>query len=118
MMLKSTNPDFGRMNWIPVFTFSFSIFMATLGILPLVLIVVAEIMPEKIKDACVSFCMTLLWVFGFISIKFLPSLITELGFHSAMFIFAGVCLFGAVFIIFVVPETKQKSHEEIMKSLQ
>lgn len=41
-----------------------------------------------------------------------------LGFGESMFLFAGVCVACELFIIFFVPETKGKSHEEIMESLR
>lgn len=75
-------------------------------------------MPERIKDGCVSFCMSLLWTFSFIIIKYLPMLMELLGFHGSMYLFAGICIAGAAFIVTVMPETKCKTHEEIMKSLE
>lgn len=116
-LLKSKDVDVEAFNWIPVTAFSWSIFVTSLGIQPITIMVMVEIMPEKIKDASVSFCMTLLWTFAFLNIKYLPSLIEALGFHGNMFLFAAVCLFGTVFIILFVPETRSKSHEEIMRSL-
>lgn len=75
-------------------------------------------MPERIKDGCVSFCMSLLWTFSFIIIKYLPMLMELLGFHGSMYLFAGICIAGAAFVVTVMPETKCKTHEEIMKSLE
>ena len=118
MMLKSWNIDVTTFNWIPLVSFSFVVFVSQLGVLSLPFIVMAEIMPEKIKDACVSFCMSLLWTFSFITIKYLPALTETLGFHGSMFLFAFVCICGATFVIAFMPETKCKSHEEIMKSLE
>lgn len=140
MTLKSLKIEVDTFNFIPVVAFSWSMFITSLGIQSLTLMVcgfvvlckfhfthrilfanyqvLVEIMPEKIKDACVSFCMTLLWFFAFVNIKYLPSFIDVLGFHWTMFIFAGICLFGALFTILFIPETKGKSHDEIMKSLQ
>lgn len=142
MTLKSLDIEVETFNWIPVASFSWSIFISSFGIQPLTLMILVEIMPEKIKDASVSFCMTLLWLFGkdfslsiffigdllikhliiqnlaFINIKFLPSFIEILGFHWTMYMFSLVCIFGVLFTISVIPETKGKSHEEIMKSLQ
>lgn len=118
MMLKSLNYDVETFNFIPIASFSFVIFVASLGILTLPLIVISETMPEKIKDASVSFCMSLLWIFSFIAIKYLPLLMDLLGFHGSMFLFAGVCLGCAAFSIAFIPETKGKSHNEIMHSLQ
>lgn len=38
--------------------------------------------------------------------------------HGAMFIFGGICVLGAIFVIFMLPEIKGKSYEEIMNDLR
>lgn len=69
-------------------------------------------MPEKIKDVGVIFCGAFYWLFSYI-------------FHAifysgregiSQFISAVVCLIGAVIIYFILPETKGKSRQEIMRS--
>lgn len=117
MMLKTKGYPVEAFNWVPIMSFSFVIFVAALGILSIVIIVLSEIMPEKVKDFGVSVCMSLLWTFSFITIKYLPLLTELLGFDGSMFLFAGVCVACELFIIFYMPETKGKSHEEIMESL-
>lgn len=118
MILKSWGLHVEALNWIPLSGLSSVFFVSTLGIQPLTLTVVSEILPGKIKDTCISFCMTLFWFLTFVNAKYLPSLIDVLGFHGVMFIFAGICLGCALFIFLFIPETRGKSHEEIMKSLQ
>lgn len=117
MMLKSWDIDVTAFNWIPLMSFAFVVFVSQLGVLSLPFIVLSEIMPEKIKDAAVSFCMSLLWLLVFITLKFLPILNELIGMYNSMFVFAVCCLLGALFIITSIPETKCKSHHEIMKSL-
>lgn len=118
MMLRSWSFDIEQFNWIPLASFSFIIFVVALGILTVPIILMSEIMPERIKDAGVSLCMTLLWAFSFTAIKCLPLLIGLLEFHGIMFLFAGICICCTLFTILFVPETKGKSHDEIMISLK
>lgn len=118
MLLKSFSYDVDQFNWIPLASFSFGIFIASVAILNLPFLLIAEIMPEKWKNFGVSFCVALVWFIAFVTTKFLPLLIATLGFHGTMFVFAGICLSSAIFIISYMPETKGKSHEQIMKSLQ
>lgn len=118
MMLKAKDVDVTAFNWLPLACFGFVIFLSQFGVLSLPFVVLAEIMPQKIKDGSVSFCMSFLWILSFIARKFLPLLIELIGFHGCMFLFAGICLCGAVFIFTFMPETKCKSHEEIMRSLE
>lgn len=75
-------------------------------------------MPERIKDAGVSFCLILLFAFSFTATKLMPELTAMLGFHGTMFLFAGICLLGTIFFMLVLPETKGKSYQEIQNSLQ
>lgn len=119
MMLKSWNYAVEEsFRWIPLAALSIVIFFASCAILTLPFTVIGEMMPEQIKDLSVTFCMALMATFGFILLKTFPWLMGLLGFHVSMFLFAGVCLSCAVFIIFYMPETKDKSYEKIMTSLQ
>lgn len=117
MMLKSWHYKVELFNWIPIASFSFVIFIASWAILTLPFLVISEVMPEKLKEFGISFCMTLLWLFAFIIIKFLPLLTESLTFHGSMFLFAGVCITSTIFIVLRMPETKGKSYDEIMNSL-
>lgn len=116
-LLKTFDINVEVVNWIPVASFSSATFISAFGIQSLTLTVVSEIMPEKIKEIYMSFCMTLLWGLNFISAKYLPDFIEILGFHGSMYMFAGVCLFSALYIVLFMPETRGKSYEDIMKSL-
>ena len=83
-------------------------------------------------------CMSFLWIFSFIAIKvrrkksswqrlirklitsrfqFLSSLIAIAGMHGTMFLFAVNSLVGALFVITFLPETKEKSFDEIVDLL-
>ncbi|XP_037039592.1 facilitated trehalose transporter Tret1-like [Bradysia coprophila] len=118
MMLKSMGYNVEAYNFVPITCFSLVLFLAAWGILTLPFLVIAETMPENLKDLLTSFCVALIWALEFALIKFLPFLNEILGFHGSLFLFAGICLIGTVLIILFVPETKGKSYEEIMKMLQ
>lgn len=141
MLLKLWNVNVTAFSWIPILSFSIVVFVSMLGVLSLPFLLLAgklnkllhqsgtfyrnlftkfckELMPEKIKDGSVAFCMGISWIFSFITIKYLPLLNDLIGFYGSMFLFAGICVCAAVFIIVFMPETKRKTHEEIMKSLE
>lgn len=118
VMFKTWGYHVEPINWFPIASFSFVIFIASLGVLNLPFVVIAEVMPANIKDFGVSFCMVVLWLVTFIMVKYLPFITESIGFHNSMFVFAGICLLGEIFIAVIVPETKGKSHEEIMDSLR
>lgn len=118
IQLKTSGYDVEPYNWIPIVSFSFVVFIAAWAVLNLPFVVIAEIMPENLKDFGASFCMTLIWICGFIVIKYLPFLNETFGFHGTMFLFAGHCMFSALFIVLFMIETRGKSYDQIMDMLK
>lgn len=117
MMLKAWGIHVEVVNWIPLAAYSSATFISAIGIQSLTITVVYEIAPEHIKETYMSFCMTVSWTLSFISTKYLPQFLELLEFHYSMYVFAGVCILSAIYILLYMPETKGKSYEEIMKSL-
>lgn len=117
MLLKTENYDMESFKWISLASFSVIIFFSTFGISTLYSLVIAEIMPLRVKEIGISFCATLLSIFAFILVKCFPLLIDSIGLHGSLFLFAGVCLSCTLFIILFMPETKNKTYAEIMKAL-
>lgn len=117
-MMKTLHYPVELLNWIPLAAFSLTIFMASWAILPLPFLIISEVFHQRLKEFGMSFCMTLMWLLAFTTTKFLPILMDTLEFHGCMFLFSGVCLICMVFIVFFVPETKGKSYDQIMESLQ
>lgn len=104
-------------SWIPITSFSFVIFIASWAVLTLPFLVISEVMPEKLKDFGLSFCVLMLWLASFIVTKCFPILMDLLHFSGTIFLFAGCCLSSALFIFIYLPETKGKSYDEIMYAL-
>ena len=118
MMLKSWNYNVEAFNWIPIVSFSFIAFMANWALLSLPFVVIAEIMPENLKDFGTTICLTLEWSLGFLVPKYFPILVNLLGLHGIMFLFTLACLYGTIFVATFLPETKGKSRDQIMKLLR
>lgn len=117
MMFKTWKYDVESYNWIALASFSFVIFIASWAILTLPFLIISEVMPDHLKEFGVSILNSLLWSFSFAAVKFLPFLSDALGFHGALFLFAGVCLCCTVFIMLRIPETKGKNKSQIMNLL-
>lgn len=62
--------------------------------------------------------MAVLWVFAFIMLKMFPLISSVLGMDGSMFVYAGISLLGAIFVLLYMPETKGKSFDEIAKLLR
>lgn len=118
MMLKSWHLNVEIVNWIPLVSFSWVTFISLMGIQSLPMSIIPEIMPLHIKEAGCGFCMSLVWISSFINMKYSQFFIETIGFHWTMYIFAGICLSCTVIVLICLPETKAKSHQEIMKLLE
>ncbi|XP_065084145.1 facilitated trehalose transporter Tret1-like [Ochlerotatus camptorhynchus] len=112
---KYVGLDVESFTWLPLVCFSFVIFIGSVGVLTLPFLVLAEVMPQKIKGFAISFCMGILWIFAFLAIKYFSTLFDVLGMHGTMLLFSVCSLGGALFVAFMVPETKGKSLEAIAK---
>lgn len=117
IFLGTIGIDCTRFDWIPIFSYSWSVFMGQLGMLSLNFMVMAEVLPPKIRAAGCTIGLMVLWTLSFTMIKLIPMLAEILGLHGLFFGFAVCCFCGAVFIILAIPETKGKSIEDIMKIL-
>lgn len=112
--VKTLGFDVSPYGWVPIASFSFVIFIASWGVLTLPFLVLSEIMPPRIRSLGTSLCMSILWVFAFLMLKYLPIMTKILQMHGCMFIFATCSFAGAIFVMLFVPETKGKSLEQIL----
>lgn len=71
----------------------------------------------QIKQYGYANCILLVLIYGLVFTEMYPLLKTYIGLLGWIVIFASTSLFSAVFGYFVLPETRGKSHEEIMKLL-
>ena len=90
-------------------------FAMSLG--PVVWVILSEIFPNRIRGAAMSVSIFALWTACFILTFTFPILNEKLGTAGTFWIYAAICLFGLVFTIFTLPETKGKSLEQIEKEL-
>jgi MFS family permease len=113
-----TIEDVSNFKLIPVVSLSLIIFCASAGRLPLTYIMMAEIMPQNMRSFGVSISTTCNWVLAFVLLRIFSTIVDLFKFHVCMFIFFGFALFGMIFVMIYVPETKNKSFEEIENSLK
>lgn len=114
---KASNIDSAVFKFIPVASLSLVIFAASIGRLPLTYIMMAEIMPQNIRSIGVSICTTCNWILAFVLLRFFSTIVGVLQFHNCMLLFCCSALFGMIFVILYVPESKNRSFEEIENSL-
>lgn len=116
--LKEHNlASYQNFSWLPVASILFFIFSYSMGLGPIPFSTVSELFPTHIRSTAVSFLMLLLSIFNIIITTSFPLLSEVIGISGCMWIYSANCAFGAVFIYFIVPETKGKSFHEIQEML-
>lgn len=72
-----------------------------------------DIIYLQVRSIGCTICFCLSWILAFVMVKFFESVALIFGMHGWVFFFAVCTLFGTIFIIFVIPETKGKNYSEI-----
>lgn len=80
---------------------------------PLTWVLIAEIFPNRLRSLGVSAAVSALWISSFALTYSFPFINRLLGSAGSFFIYGVICLAGAVFVFFFVPETKGRTLEEI-----
>jgi sugar porter (SP) family MFS transporter len=88
-----------------------------MSLAPVVWVVLSEIFPNRIRGMAMAIATTSLWVASFVLTYTFPLLNSGLGTSGTFFLYSGICLAGFLFILRTLPETKNKSLEEIEKEL-
>lgn len=87
----------------------------TLG--PCTWVLLAEIFPNRVRAIAVATSTFALWVGSATLTYTFPLLNNALGSYGTFWIYSAVCLAGLLFCIFMLPETKGKSLEQLEKEL-
>jgi SP family xylose:H+ symportor-like MFS transporter len=105
-------------NWVLPFLL---LFMASFSISwgPIVWVLLSEIFPNKIRSLALAISVFIQWIANFVVTQFFPSLVENnwlnAHFNGAFpfYLFSIICLFSLVFVWKKVPETKNKTLEEM-----
>jgi SP family sugar porter-like MFS transporter len=89
----------------------------SMSLAPVVWVVLSEIFPNKIRGAAMAVGTLALWSACFILTYTFPLLNDGLGASGTFWLYGGICIFGFLFILKKLPETRQKSLEQIEKEL-
>ncbi len=82
---------------------------------PVFWVLVSEIFPNRIRGAAMSLTTTALWLASFLLTYSFPILNKSLGSYGTFWIYAGMCVLCFLFVKYRIPETKNKTLEEIEK---
>ncbi|XP_044764135.1 facilitated trehalose transporter Tret1-like [Coccinella septempunctata] len=99
--------------YLPLVSVIFNVFFSMLGMLPIPYILVGEYFPLRARSIMSGFVICIAQTFIFISVKIYPHMNALLGFSGTLFTFFVASCVAVIFCKFVLPETKDKSLEDI-----
>ncbi|XP_034827053.1 facilitated trehalose transporter Tret1-like [Maniola hyperantus] len=102
-------------NWIPIVTLCVCIFCDACGLQPISIVIAGEIFSYKYRGTVMAITMSVASFFDFLQLLFFKPLANSIGIHVAFYFFGIVCIFMAIYVVIVIPETKGKSLVEIYK---
>lgn len=77
----------------------------------------SEIFPPKVKGIASSVSASLNWFLAFVVTNQFTNMIAAFGIGPTFMAFSVICALGTAFVMFVVPETKGRSIEEVTNIL-
>lgn len=84
-----------------------------LTLAPVTWVLISEIFPNRIRSQGVSIAVCALWLSSFALTYTFPWIDRTLGSSGTFLGYGGICIVGAVFVYFFVPETKGQTLEQI-----
>ncbi|KAJ8965626.1 hypothetical protein NQ314_004018 [Rhamnusium bicolor] len=116
LCLKSENSN-NVLDYIPFVSLCLFMVGFSVGIGPIGWIITAEIFEEKIKGRATSVCTFLVWFLAFGNVKLFGVVESAWDISVPFFLYSCVSFIGAFFVLILVPETKNKTFDEIEKAL-
>ena len=108
----------GILSWVTLAGLMLYVASFAVSFGPLLWVMLPEIFPLKVRGAGAGVSALSNWGANFVvSQAFLP-LVALIGTTAVFWIFAGVCVAAAIFIYFLVPETRGRSLEQIEADLR
>ncbi|XP_063992330.1 facilitated trehalose transporter Tret1-like [Diachasmimorpha longicaudata] len=114
---EENNEDISSLGWLPVT--SLMIFIATycVGWGPLPWAVMGEMFASDVKAKASGITVFVCWTLAFLITKFFSNVEAAFGMYTAFWLFAVFCVLSILFTIFILPETKGKSLQQIQEEL-
>lgn len=88
-----------------------------MSLAPVVWVVISEIFPNRIRGAAMAVAVAALWAACFLLTYTFPILNAWFGAAGTFALYAVICGLGFIFIYFALPETKNKTLEQIEREL-
>lgn len=80
-------------------------------------LLLSEIFPTRLRGIFMGGAVFAMWIANFLISLMFPLLLASVGLSGAFFIFAVIGIGGAIFVVACVPETRNRSLEQIERYL-
>jgi len=114
--VTAVNSYISPLGWLPLVAIIGFLFLGNIGYGTLIWVVTAELLPPKVRAMANSFIICFAFITGFIVAKTFVDLIeSPLKESGTFWLYGGICFVGGIFTLIFVPETRNKSIEEIQE---
>ncbi|CAH0403034.1 unnamed protein product [Chilo suppressalis] len=105
--------DTSSVSWLPATAVCVSFLAYGAGLAPVPMVIMAEVFTFQMRARMAGASMAFSFFCSSMTVLFYTPVANQFGAHVVFFIFAAVTLFGVIYTILWVPETKGKSLKEI-----
>jgi len=109
-------------NQFPTYLISIFVLMAigtyAISLAPVTWVLISEIFPNRIRATASTVAITSLWLAYFVLVFTFPILAKVLGTFGPFYLYAVICFFGFLFVVFRVKETKGQTLEELEQNFE
>jgi MFS family permease len=116
--MKDRSYDINSFTWVPITAVYLYLISFSLGYGPIPWVFLGEVFPRKIAGYAASVVCMFNYLCVFIITNFFDDVSSMVGRGGAFFIFTAFSILGTLFVLFIVPETKNKTLEEVIKELE
>ncbi|XP_012287765.1 facilitated trehalose transporter Tret1 [Orussus abietinus] len=116
-LMEVSKMDTSSISWLPIGCLMVFISTYSVGWGPLPWAVMGEMFASDVKSKASSITVCICWFIAFIITKFFSNVKVAFGSHTAFWIFGVCAALSVVFTIFLLPETKGKTLQQIQNEL-
>ena len=115
--LQQQNFDLTYVGCLPIVCVALYVLALYIGIGSVTYVIMAEIFSPEARGLATTVTTITIWALAFVTTKFYPAIVNLLGLHGCYWLFSLVCVVCTVYIIFKMPETKNRTLESILHEL-
>ncbi|XP_072933858.1 facilitated trehalose transporter Tret1 [Epargyreus clarus] len=117
LLVETESDVVEKISFLPILSLVLFIVTYCWGLGPLPWAVMSELFPIEVKAVASPIATALCWFISFLVTRYFESIAVALGTYVAFWLFAVFCVIAFFFTLFIVPETKGKSFQEIQDML-